>query len=461
MSHVFHRHCHSQLPTVVRGEGVYLYDDQGKSYLDGCGGAAVSNLGHNHAAVKQAIREQLEAIPFAHTGFFTSKSSEQLADYLCALAPDPLNHVYFVSGGSEAVESALKMARQYFVESGQPQRNQFIARRQSYHGNTLGALAVGGNMWRRTQFEPLLTGGHHVSPCYAYRNMGADESELEYSQRLADELETKILEVGADQIMAFVAEPVVGATAGALAATENYFKLIREVCDRYGVLLILDEVMCGIGRTGTFFAFEQEGIIPDLVTIAKGLGAGYQPIGAVLASDKIYDAISNGSGFFQHGHTFMAHPMACAAALATVTTIIEEHLLGKVRVQGLKLKEMLKQELGDLPYIGDIRGKGMFLGIELVADKATKRPLDAAIPAHKQIKAKAMELGLMCYPMAGTIDGQRGHHILLAPPFIISDTELQELVQKLKQAIVISAKNWNLDTEEQKDGQEQRNHCCA
>jgi adenosylmethionine-8-amino-7-oxononanoate aminotransferase len=429
----------------VRGDGVYLYDDQGKCYLDGCGGAAVSNLGHSHPAVKQAIAAQLEAIPFAHTGFFTSNSSEQLADYLCNLAPDPLNHVYFVSGGSEAVESALKMARQYFVESGQPQRNQFIARRQSYHGNTLGALGVGGNMWRRTQFEPLLTGSHHVSPCYAYRDKLPEESELDYSQRLADELEAKILEVGSEKIMAFVAEPVVGATAGALAATKNYFKLIRQVCDKYGILLILDEVMCGVGRTGTFFAFEQEGVIPDLVTIAKGLGAGYQPIGAALASDKIYDTISNGSGFFQHGHTFMAHPMACAAALATVKTIIEDNLLDDVKNKGHKLKALLQQELADLPYIGDIRGKGLFIGIELVADKKTKRPLPPEIPANKQVKAKAMELGLMCYPMAGTIDGVHGHHILLAPPFIMNDTELETLVERLKQAIVSSAENWNLD----------------
>ncbi|WP_375749413.1 aspartate aminotransferase family protein [Vibrio sp. HN007] len=459
MSNVFHRHCHSQLPTVVRGEGVYLYDSDGKRYLDGCGGAAVSNLGHNHTAVKQAVMAQMESVPFAHTGFFTSDSSEQLAKLLSDLAPEPLNHVYFVSGGSEAVESALKMARQYFVEIGQPKRNQFIARKQSYHGNTLGALAVGGNQWRRTQFEPLLSDVHHVSPCYAYRDQKPTESEIEYSKRLAEELEETILSVGAESVMAYVAEPVVGATAGAVPATKHYFKYVREVCDKYGVLLILDEVMCGVGRTGTFYAFEQEEIVPDLVTVAKGLGAGYQPVGAVLASSKVYDAIAEGSGFFQHGHTFMAHPMACAAALATVKTIVSDGLLERVKVQGEKLKSLLVKELSPLPYIGDIRGKGMFLGVELVSDKATRQPLASTTPAHKQIKAKAMELGLMCYPMSGTIDGKSGHHILLAPPFIISDNEVEELVCKLTTAIKECASNW--DVKEQQDEQESRYYHCA
>jgi adenosylmethionine-8-amino-7-oxononanoate aminotransferase len=444
MTHVFHRHCHSSLPVVVRGEGVYLYDSAGKRYIDGCGGAAVSNLGHNHTAVKRAITAQLEAVPYAHSGFFTADSSEQLATRLAGLAPPPLNHVYFVSGGSEAVESALKMARQYFVERGEPQRCQFIARRQSYHGNTLGALAVGGNRWRRSQFEPLLADVHHVSPCYAYRDQRDDESERHYSKRLARELEQTLLEIGPQNVMAFVAEPVVGATAGGLPATEGYFRYVREVCDRYGVLLILDEVMCGIGRTGSFYAFEQEGIVPDLVTLAKGLGAGYQPIGAVLASSKVYDAISSGSGFFQHGHTFMAHPTACAAALATVDSIVDEGLLEQVKLQGNRLRQRLSDALSHLPYIGDIRGKGLFLGIELVADKRSKQPLPASSLAHKQIKQQAMELGLMCYPMSGTIDGKAGHHILLAPPFIISDDEIDELVDKLKRTLLITAESWEV-----------------
>jgi len=442
MTHVFHRHCHAKLPSIASGEGVYLFDTEGKQYLDGCGGAAVSNLGHNHSAVKDAIKQQLDAIPFAHTGFFTNQASEDLATLLTDLAPAPLNHVYFVSGGSEAVESALKMARQYFVETGKPQKTQFIARRQSYHGNTLGALAVGGNEWRKEPFRPLLSSVHHISPCYAYRDQGDNETELDYSMRVANELETKILEVGADNIMAFVAEPVVGATTGAVPATEGYFKRIREICDQYDVLLILDEVMCGIGRTGTFYAFEQDKVIPDLVTIAKGLGAGYQPIGAVVASSKIYDAIANGSGFFQHGHTFMAHPMACASALATINTILNEHLLDRVSEQGEKLKNKLKASLQPLPYVGDIRGRGLFLGVELVADKLTKTPLASSTEANKKVKNIAMQHGLMCYPMAGTIDGKQGHHILIAPPFIINDEQLDELVSKLTSSLIEAAKAW-------------------
>lgn len=442
MTQVFHRHCHVKLPTITSGEGVYLFDKEGNKYLDGCGGAAVSNLGHSHAAVKKAIIEQIEAVPFAHTAFFTNDNCEELATLLTDLAPEPLNHVYLVSGGSEAVESALKMARQYFVEIGKTNKTQFIARRQSYHGNTLGALAVGGNEWRREKFTPLLADVHHIAPCYAYRDQLESETELAYSHRVADELETKILAVGADNVMAFVAEPVVGATAGALPATAGYFKRIRDICDKYDVLLILDEVMCGTGRTGSFYAFEQEGIVPDLVTIAKGLGAGYQPIGGVVVSDKIYDAIADGSGFFQHGHTFMAHPVACASALATVKAIISENLLDKVVTQGKKLQAKLKEALLPLPYVGDIRGRGLFIGVELVADKKTKTPLPKITEANKVVKQLAMNNGLMCYPMSGTINGQDGHHILLAPPFIINDEQLDELVSKLKKSLIQAAEGW-------------------
>ena len=444
MTQILHRHCHVQLPTISSGEGVYLFDKKGKQYLDGCGGAAVSNLGHSHQALKAAILEQINAVPFAHTGFFTNEKSEELASLLTALAPDPLNYVYFVSGGSEAVESALKMARQYFVELGQTSKTQFIARRQSYHGNTLGALAVGGNEWRREKFKPLLAKVNHIAPCYAYRDQKENETELDYSIRVANELEDKILELGADNVMAFVAEPVVGATAGALPATLGYFKHIREICDKYNVLLILDEVMCGIGRTGTFYAFEQDEIVPDLVTVAKGLAAGYQPIGAVVASSKIYDAIANGSGFFQHGHTFMAHPVACAAALATVKTIIADGLLNQVERQGNKLQAKLKAALMPLPFIGDIRGRGLFIGIELVSDKGSKAPLPVSTEANKVVKKLAMEHGLMCYPMAGTINGVEGHHILLAPPFIITDEQLDELVTKLKTAILEASSGWEI-----------------
>ncbi|WP_045466207.1 aspartate aminotransferase family protein [Vibrio hyugaensis] len=442
MSYVFHRHCHAKLPTIARGEGVYLFDNQGNQYLDACGGAAVSNLGHSHQAVKQAMLEQIEKVPFAHTGFFTSEASEQLAEMICQQMPSQFNHVYLVSGGSEAVESALKMARQYFVECGKPEKKQFIARQQSYHGNTLGALAVGGNEWRREPFKPILYPSHHIVPCYAYRYQREGESELDYSLRAANGLEAKIIELGADNVMAFVAEPIVGATAGAVPATQGYFKRIREICDRYDVLLIMDEVMCGVGRSGSFFAFEQEHTVPDLVCMAKGLGAGYQPIGAVVANDRVYQAIASGSGFFQHGHTFMAHPVACAAAVATIQTIGDQKLLQAVNQQGAMLKRELESALSDFPYVGDIRGKGLFLGIELVADKVSKTPLPNSTLADKKIKQQAMENGLMCYPMGGTIDGVSGHHILLAPPFIIERNHIDELVEKLSRTLKEVSQTW-------------------
>lgn len=435
MHHVFHRHTRSQPPVAVAGDGPYVIDRDGKRYLDGSGGAAVSCLGHNHPRVIRAIKDQLDGIPYAHTGFFTSEPAEALADHLIERAPGELDRVYIVSGGSEAMEACLKLARQYFYEIGQPQRRHVIARRQSYHGNTLGALAAGGNMWRRTQFEPLLIETHHIDPCYAYRGQRPDESLEAYGQRAANELEAKIKELGEDSVIAFLAEPVVGATAGAIPAAPGYFKRIREICDRYGVLLILDEVMCGMGRTGTLFACEQDGVAPDLMAIAKGLGAGYQPIGAMLVSRTIYAAIANGSGFFQHGHTYMGHPTACAAALAVQRVIEEDDLLSNVRARGEQLRGLLDERFGQHPHIGDIRGRGLFMGLELVADRNTKQPLDPALQIHNGIKKAAMNRGLMCYPMGGTIDGKIGNHILLAPPFILTPEQIEELVDKLAGAV--------------------------
>lgn len=435
MSHVLHRHCHNPLATVVGGDGVYMIDSTGKRYLDASGGAAVSCLGHSHAGVRAALHRQIDQVAYAHTSFFTSEPAEQLADRLVARAPGDLNHVYFVSGGSEAMESALKIARQYFVERGEPERKHFIARRQSYHGNTLGALAVGGNAWRRAQFAPLLIDVEHISPCYAYRDKREDESEFEYGQRVANELEQKILELGSNSVMAFVAEPVVGATAGAVPAVEGYYQRIRQICDTYGVLLILDEVMCGTGRTGSFYAHEQDGIKADIVAIAKGLGAGYQPIGAMLLTAEIYDTIANGSGFFQHGHTYLAHTTAMAGSLAVMDALEHDGVLNRVAPTGAKLKQMLKQRFADSPFVGDVRGRGLFLGVELVSDRANKLPFGPASKLDSKIKRNAMELGLMCYPMGGTIDGQQGHHILLAPPYIIEDAQLDELVTKLGEAV--------------------------
>ncbi|CAP42318.1 aspartate aminotransferase family protein [Bordetella petrii] len=434
-THVFHRSLRATPPVAVRGQGAWLYDSAGRAYLDGSGGAAVSCLGHNHPDVQAAMHAQIDQLAYAHTSFFTTEVAERLADRLVTDAPAGTSHAYFVSGGSEAVEAALKMARQYFVEIGQPQRRHIIARRQSYHGNTLGALAVGGNEWRRTQFKPLLIDVAHVSPCYEYRDRGANESPEDYGARLARELEDTIMKLGSDSVMAFVAEPVVGATAGALTAVPGYFRRIREVCDRHGVLLIADEVMCGMGRTGTLYAVEQEQVVPDLITIAKGLGGGYQPIGAVMAQEKIVSAMSAGTGFFQHGHTYLGHATACAAALAVQEVIRRDGLLQRVRDQGAGLRERLQAALGEHPHVGDIRGRGLFMGVELVADRATKETFDPKLTLHARIKREAMARGLMVYPMGGTIDGQRGDHVLLAPPFIISDDELDQLTERLTGAI--------------------------
>ncbi len=434
-NHIFGRTTRSTLPTAVKGDGCYLIDSNGKRYFDGSGGAAVSCLGHSDPHVRQALHQQIDQLDFAHTSFFTSEPAERLADRLIEKAPPGLDRVYLVSGGSEAVEAALKLARQYFLEVGEPTRHRVIARRQSYHGNTLGALAAGGNEWRRAQFAPLLVDTTHIAPCFEYRGRQANESQFEYGQRVANELETEILRAGPETVMAFIAEPVVGATAGAVPPVPGYYQRIREICDQYGVLLILDEVMCGMGRTGHLFSIEAEGISADIITIAKGLGAGYQPIGALLASKKIYDAVSAGSGFFQHGHTYLGHPIAAAAANAVLDVIFEQNLLARVTEQGHKLQAALQQTFSDHPHIGDIRGRGLFRGIELVADRDTKEPFDPSLKIHAKIKANAMNEGLICYPMGGTIDGQRGDHVLLAPPFIISDNQIDEVVGKLDRAI--------------------------
>jgi adenosylmethionine-8-amino-7-oxononanoate aminotransferase len=435
MSHVFHRSNTAKYPVAVKGEGVYIIDSEGKKYFDGCCGAAVSCLGHSDKDVIAAITSQITKIPFAHSGFFTTEPMEELADWLVERAPEGIERVYFVSGGSEAIESSIKLARQYFLEVGKPQKKYVIARWQSYHGNTLGALAAGGNKWRRTQYEPLLVEMTHISPCYEYRGKREGESSFEFGQRVANELEAQILELGAENVMSFIAEPVVGATIGCAPAVEGYFKRIREICNKYDVLLILDEVMCGMGRTGTLFACEYDGVTGDIITIAKGLGAGYQPIGAMLVSGKIYDAVTNGTGFFQHGHTYIGHATACAAALAVQKVIERDGLLENVVSKGKQIKNSVIERFGAHPHVGDIRGRGLFVGVELVADKKTKAPFASSDKINVKLKAAAMKEGLMCYAMGGTIDGQNGDHIMFAPPFIINDKHVEEMLGKFETAM--------------------------
>ena len=434
-THVFHRSLLTTPPVAVRGQGLWLEDAAGQRYIDASGGAAVSCLGHGHPDVLAAMHRQIDQLAYAHTSFFTTEVAEQLADQLVRTAPAGMSHAYFVSGGSEAVEAALKMARQYYLEIGQPERSHFIARRQSYHGNTLGALAVGGNEWRRRQFAPLLIDVTHVSPCYPYRDLQPGETPEAYGQRLARELDEAIQRVGPAKVLAFIAETVGGATAGVLVPVPGYLKAVREVCDRHGVLLILDEVMCGMGRTGTLHACEQDGVVPDLMTIAKGLGGGYQPIGAVLAQQKIVDAMSQGSGFFQHGHTYLGHAVACAAALAVQQVIERDGLLQKVQRDARVLQALLAEKFSNHTHVGDIRGRGFFWGIELVQDRASKAPFDPARRLHAKVKAAAFARGLLVYPMGGTVDGRYGDHILLAPPFIASQDELAQIVSRLAEAL--------------------------
>ena len=434
-SNIFPRHSSYELPMSAYGEGCYIIDSNGKKYLDGSCGAAVSCLGHSDNSVREAIIEQTQKLAYTHTSFFTNEPAERLANILSKNSPIGLDKVYFVSSGSEAIEASLKLAKQYFNELGKPKKHKIISRKQSYHGNTLGALAVGGNVWRRSFFEDLLIETSLISPCYKYRHQRADESEIDYGLRVANELEDEIIRLGPDNVMAFIAETVVGATAGALTPVEGYFKRIREICNKYDILLILDEVMCGMGRTGQLFACAEEEVVPDIITIAKGLGGGYQPIAAMICQNFIYETIAQGSGFFQHGHTYLGHSVACAASLAVVDKLVKENFPEQVRKKGKYLQKNLEITLSQNEYIGDIRGRGLFRAIELVKNRATKEPFPKKLDVAGKIKKKALDLGLICYPTQGTVDGIVGDHILIAPPFIINEKEMNEISQKLKSTI--------------------------
>ncbi len=435
-SRVLHRSLREQPPKAVGGEGVWLIAEDGRRILDGSGGAAVSCLGHQHPRVIEAIARQASKLAYAHTGFFSSEPAEELADRLVGAEPGGLAYAYLVSGGSEAIEASIKLARQYFIERGQPERQRFIARRQSYHGNTLGALAAGGNAWRREPYAPLLSSAFsHVTPAFAYHEMRDNESEAYFVARLKAELEAEFQRLGPHTVAAFIAEPVVGATSGCVPPPEGYFRAVRDICNRHGALLILDEVMCGMGRTGTLHAWEQEGIAPDIQAIAKGLGGGYQPIGAMLASGRIIDAIRQGSGAFQHGHTYLAHPLACAAALEVQRIIDEEKLLERVKELGNILERRLTERFGNHRHVGDIRGRGLFQAVELVADRAGRAPFDPGLKLNQRIKAAALERGLACYPGGGTVDGRSGDHVLLAPPYISTSDDIDMIVDRLGAAV--------------------------
>lgn len=416
-------HSTAALPKIAWAKGSYLYDSTGKQYIDGSGGPAVYCIGHGNEEVNAAIAQQLDRIAHGYRYNFTSDALEELTEIIAARCGGELKHVVFLTGGSEAVESCLKLALQYQTAIGQKTRRKFIARERSWHGNTLGALGVSGFLERRLAFDGAFIDAVRISAANAYR---PEPGTLD-----AQQLEDAILREGPETIAAFIFEPVVGAAGGCVPAPEGYAKRVREICDRYGVLMIADEVMCGAGRTGTWRALERDGIFPDIMSVAKGLAAGYLPLGAAVYSTQVAAAI----GVPQTGHTFTGHTTCCAAGVAVQRIVTREKLVEKVAANETKLRELLKAELVGVDAVGDIRGRGYFLAVELVANLQTKKPFDASLKLALNIRAQALENGLICYPVGGNVDGVCGDAVILAPPYNSTDAELSEMVEKTARSI--------------------------
>jgi adenosylmethionine-8-amino-7-oxononanoate aminotransferase len=440
--HVFYRNPKKFYPTAQKGEGIYIIDTQGKRYIDGSGGAVVVSIGHGVEEIREAMLEQTAEIAFTHGSQFTTRAAVDLADKLVGMAPENIDRVYYLSGGSEAVETAVKMARQYQVDRGRPSKYKVISRWTSYHGNTLGALALSGHTGRRKYYQPLIQHTPHIAPAYCYRCPFGRQPES-CSLECAEDLEKTILYEGPDSVSAFLAEPVVGATAGVLVPRQGYFQRIREICDRYDVLLIVDEVMTGIGRTGTFFAMEHWGVQPDMIVCAKGLASGYSPIYCLLTTEGIRQAIMEGNGAFVHGHTYSQNPLSCAIAMAVLQYIEDHDLMRRSREMGKLLLQEL-ESLYELGIVGDVRGLGLFAGVEFVRDRASKAPFDPQLKLNTLIGARCLENGLIVYPGGGGADGIRGDHVLLAPPFVINEAQIRELVSILKQSISDVMREHNL-----------------
>jgi adenosylmethionine-8-amino-7-oxononanoate aminotransferase len=440
--HVFYRNPTKYYPTAVRGEGIYIYDSEGKQYLDGSGGAVVVSIGHGVKEIQEAMFKQASLISFTHGSQFTTEAAIELADKIVNISPPGLDRVYFLSGGSEAVETAVKMARQYQVDRGVPSKYKVISRWTSYHGNTLGALALSGHTGRRKYHQPLLRHTPHIVPAYCYRcpfGLKKETCNLE----CADDLEKTILYEGPDSVSAFIAEPVVGATAGALVPRDGYFQRIREICDKYDVLLMVDEVMTGIGRTGKYFAVDHWNVIPDMIICAKGLASGYTPIYTVVTKEKIRKGIMEGNGNFVHGHTYSQNPLSCATASAVLDYIDKHDLINRSATMGVCLLDKL-ESLYKHPIVGDIRGLGLFAGVEFVKDRKTKETFDPGLKLNTLIGNRAFEKGLICYPGGGGADGVNGDHILLAPHFIITEEQIDKLVAILDESIDEIVKEQNL-----------------
>lgn len=433
---LFPRSFRKVYPQAVRGQGCYIFTADGKKYLDAAGGAAVVSIGHGVAAIGRAMAEQAEQLAFAHTSQFHTGVAERLAARLLELAPRTFCagwRVYFTSGGSEATETAIKLARQYFVERGEPARTRIVSRWQSYHGSTLGALAVSGNLRRRAPYVPMLPEWGHISPCYCYRcPLGLTYPACNVA--CADELEKFLLSVSSETVAAFILEPVVGATLGAVAPPEGYLQRIFEICRRHGILLIADEVMTGLGRTGAHFAVEHWGVVPDMILVGKAVASGYAPLGGVLVAPRVAEAIAQGSGRFEHGFTYQAHPVAMAAGLAVLDYISEHQLFERVAPAGRALLQALRSVEGHA-YVGDVRGCGLLLGVEFVRDRTTREPFPREANLAERIRQAALEEGITTYPIQGCVDGERGDHVLLAPPFIISSDEISEIARALGAAV--------------------------
>jgi adenosylmethionine-8-amino-7-oxononanoate aminotransferase len=434
---VFPRSFLKSYPRAVRGEGCFIFTADGRRFLDASGGAAVVTIGHGVEEVARAMAEQASQLAYVHSSQFHTGIAEKLAERILGLAPHGMRRggrVYFTSGGSEATETALKLARQYWLERGDKKRSRVISRWQSYHGTTLGALGVSGNVRRRDPFAPMLSEWGHIPPCYCYRC----PLSLEYPScnvDCADELNRMLEREGSEDVAAFIFEPVVGATLGAVAPPEGYVQRIAEICRRHGILLIADEVMTGIGRTGMNFGVDHWGIAPDMILVGKGISSGYAPLGAVIVAGHVADAISRGTGSFLHGFTYNSHPVAAAAGNAVLDYMEREKLFARVEPVGRELLAAL-EALRKFSVVGDIRGIGLLIGIEFVCDAKTRKPFPADAQIAQRIQEDAVEAGVMTYPIQGCADGTHGDHILIAPPFTITSTMIQMLVAGLEHAIV-------------------------
>jgi adenosylmethionine-8-amino-7-oxononanoate aminotransferase len=439
---LFHRSLHQRPYMVDSAKGIYLNLSDGRVVMDACGGAAVACIGHGNEEVLAAVQRQMSTgVSYLHSLTYTTDAAEKLAHHLID-GPQGgrrfgLDRAYFVGSGSEAMDAALKLARQYFFEMDQVNRTRFVARKQSYHGTTIGAMNVSSNLPRKVQYTCFQSDNYSwVSPAYQYQYSRWQDGETEdqFAERLVEELDQHFQKIGPESIIAFVAEPVVGATSACTPAPRGYFKGVRRVCDKYSILLILDEVMSGMGRTGTFFAFEQEDIVPDIMTIGKGLGGGYAPIAGVLVHKKVIDVLKKGTSSFNHGHTYQAHPVACASTLAVQQILSRDGLVENCARMGVILRRLLGETFDTAKYVGDIRGKGLFWSLEFVKDKATRKSFSPKIRFGARFQTIAFELGVAVYPGAGTVDGTNGDHAIVSPPYNVTEEELKKITGVLKQA---------------------------